>query len=255
MPVPPGPSPQNVFIQTANDLIQSALRLLGAIAAGEASTIGEANDGLMTLNAMVDSWNADRLAIFTTGSRDFPVTLGKQSYTLGSGGDFDMTRPPRIDSMSAILLTNPDNPIEVPIAMYTVEQWQMQVPVKNVDGSFPTICYDDGGFPLRTLNFWPIPTLQPSSVRIYSWQPLTLASTLNQLIILPPGYAEAFRYNLAIRLAPEYAMPIPAAVLGIAKEALGRVRTMNAPELSLRSDLVPDPAGYNYKADLFGIPF
>lgn len=255
MPAPSPPAPANAVIQTANDLITRSLRLLGVIAAGEAPAFDEAGDGLKTLNEMIDGWNADRLAIFTTGSQDFPFVLGKQSYTLGSGGDFDMTRPARIDSMSAILLTDPSNPVEVPIDMYTVDQWQTQVPVKKVDSSFPQICYDDGGFPLRVLNFWPIPTLQPNAARIYSWQPLILCSSLQAQIILPPGYAEAFRHNLAVRFAPEYAVPVPASVATIAAESLARLKTMNAPDLTLRSDLVANPAGWNYKADLFNIPY
>jgi hypothetical protein len=155
--------------------------------------------------------------------------------------------------MSTILLNNPANPVEVPMAMYSVEDWQTQVPVKVVNGSIPLICYDDGGFPLRTLNFWPIPNEQPNAVRIYSWQALTQPATLDSAIAFPPGYAEAFRYNLAVRLSAEFASTLSPTVATIAIGSLARIKTMNAPDLSLRSDLVPDPAGWNYKADLFGI--
>src|SRR6185437_16676483 len=132
----------------ANDLISSALRLIGVASPGEIPELDALNDGLMVLDQMIDSWNADRLAIFTTTSTDFPFVLNKQVYTLGSGGDFDIPRPAQIDAMSVILLSDPSNPIEVPISMYTVAQWQDNIPVKSVDGSFPLICYDDGGFPL-----------------------------------------------------------------------------------------------------------
>ena len=137
--------------------------------------------------------------------------------------------------------------------MYTWEQWQLQMPVKNVDSSFPQVCYDDGNFPLRNLNFWPIPQFQQNSVRIYGWLPLLLVGSLNASIVLPPGYAEAFRYNLAVRLSAEFGAPLPPAVQTIAVESLARIKTMNAPELTLRSDLTAMEPGYNYKADLFGI--
>src|SRR6185437_2153429 len=100
--------------------------------------------------------------------------------------------------MSAILQTIPGNPVEVPLAMFTVDEWQTEIPVKVVDSSFPQICYDDGGFPFRKLNFWPIPTVQPNSVRIYSWQALSQPASLQTTIAFPPGYAEAFRFNLAV---------------------------------------------------------
>lgn len=255
MPVPPPPAAANTITRTALEVVTRALRLIGVVAGGEETPIDMAGDALDTLNDMIDAWNAERLAIFTVGSNDFPFILGQQAYTLGSGGNFDMTRPARITGMSAILLSNPANPIEVPIAMYTVEEWQKEMPVKTVSGSFPQVCYDDGGFPFRTLNFWPIPTFQQNSCRIYSWQPLLLAPNFNTNITLPAGYSEAFRFNLAVRLAPEFNAPVSPELQAAATQSLARIKAMNAPLLDLKSDLIATEPGYNYKADLFGIPF
>lgn len=239
---------------TALDLISSALRLIGVLADAEQPDAAMGQIGLGVLNDMIDSWNADRQAIYTISSNDFPLVLGQQTYTLGPGGDFDIPRPARIEGMSSILLNDPSNPVEVPMSMFSVEQWQTEVPVKIVTGNFPQICYDDGNFPLRNLNFWPIPTLQQNSVRIYGWQALP-AETLFSDITFPPGYGEALKYNLAGRLAPEYSVQPSPIVVTLAVQSYARVKTMNAPDLSLRSDLSPYPAGYNYKADLFGIPW
>lgn len=239
---------------TALDLISSSMRLNGALAAGETFPIEEANDALDVLNDMIDSWNTQRLNIFTTRSDDFPLVLGQQSYTLGPGGDFDMPRPPQIDSMSAILLYAPSNPVEVPITMYTVTQWQNQVPVKKVTGSFPLICYDDGGFPLRTLNMWPIQSTGTiNNVRIYSWQALTKVADLATIIAMPPGYRQAFRFNLAVLLAPEYGKEASATVQETAIKSLGVIKALNMPDMNMASDLMASPTGYNYRADLFGI--
>lgn len=237
----------------AFDIITSALRLTGVLSSDEQPNVNDANQGLSVLNDMIDGWNTERNVIFTTRVDDFPFVLGQQSYTLGIGGNFNAPRPAQIDSMSTIQLTDPGNPVEIPIVMYTVEQWQNQVPVKIVKGSIPLICYDDGGFPFRTLNFWPIPIEQPNAVRIYSWQALSQPSTLITAIAFPPGYAEAFRYNLAVRLGAEFNAPASSTVAALAIQSLARVKSINAPSLNLRSDLVPDPAGWNYKADLFGI--
>lgn len=241
---------------TALDLITSAARLINVVASGETLPLSEANDGLFVLNDMIDSWNAQRLAIFTTRSEDFPLILGQQSYTMGPGGDFDTARPARIDAMSAILLyPDPNNPIEEPITMFSVQDWQTQVPIKKVNSSWPQICYDDGGFPLRTLNFWPIPNNQPNNkVRIYSWQALA-AQTLAAQVSFPPGYKKALRYNLAVDLAAEFSAPVPAVVAAEAISSLAIVKSINCPPLQMRSDLIPFPAGYNYKADLFNIAF
>ena len=235
-------------------LIMSSLRLIGVLASGEQPSTSEANDALAVFNDLLDAWNADRLAIFTTSSQDFPFTLSQQSYTMGPGGDFNVARPARIDNMSAILLNNPDNPIEEPINLFSVEEWQQEVPVKQVFGSFPQICYDDGGYPLRTLSFWPIPNVE-NAVRIYSWQALAQAANLATSIAFPPGYSQAFRFNLAIQLAPEYAIQPPAVVAAVANESLARLKTMNAPDVDLRSDLLPSPSMYNWSASEFNNPY
>lgn len=252
--VTPSTNDDSVFI-TALDMITRALRLIGVVASGELPTSDEANDSLASFRDMVDSWNADSLSIYTTRADDYPLTASQQSFTLGPGGDYDTNRPARIIGMSAILLNNPANPIEVPMEMYTILEWQTKIPVKDVTGTFPLVCYDDGGMPLRTLNFWPIPTPPQNNVRIYTWQSLIWPATLQTILNFPPGYARAFRYNLAVELAPEFTVQIPPAVAKIAAESLSMIKTMNTPELLLNSDLMATPGGYNWKASEFGIPY
>jgi hypothetical protein len=235
---------------TAFELITSALRLTGVFANGEEPSDGDANQCLMVLNDMIDAWNADSLAIFTTRTDDFPFIGGQQAYTLGTGGDFNIPRPAKVTSMSAILISS-GAPLEIPMVEYTVDDWQNNLPVKDVDGSFPTIWYDDGGFPLRTINFWPIP--QADNVRIYSWQALA-AQTLTAQVTFPPGYSEGLRYNLAIRLADEFGAPASPTVTQRAVESLATIRRINAPSPTISSDLVPI-GGWNYRAELFGIGF
>lgn len=92
-------------------------------------------------------------------------------------------------------------------------------------------------------------------MRIYSWTPLTQPAALNTTIAYPPGYARAFRYNLALELAPEYQAPVTPEVRQIALNSLATLKTMNSPDLELNSDLLPQPTGYNYRADLFGMGF
>lgn len=240
---------------TAISLISSSLRLIGALAAGEEIALDDAADALVTFQQMIDSWNADRLAIFTTGSQDFPLVAGQQEYTMGLGGDFNVPRPARIENMSAILMDNPDTPVEIPMNLFTVEQWQQEVPVKNVQSNFPQICYDDGGFPLRTLNMWPQPNQTVNLVRIYSWQALSSPAAYNTPIAFPPGYAQAFRFNLAVLLCPEYSKPLDPATALTASQSLARIKSMNMPDLYLRSDLLSTSDGYNWSADMFGNPF
>lgn len=237
----------------ALDLIASSMRLIGALESGEVPTGSEASDFLMILNQMLDSWNADRLAVFTITINEFPLVVNQQVYTLGTGGNFNTARPAKIDRISIVSLTNPAQPLELPIDYYTDWDWQ-QVPVKNIQTTLPQAVYDDGGFPFRNLSFWPIPTA-PVNTRIYGWTALTQYASLTTDVAYPPGYAEALRYNLAVRLMAEmpgsYNPIMSQVTAGLALESLARIKSMNEPLIEAFCDAAITGNGgyYNYYSD------
>lgn len=212
---------------TGNDLINSSLRLIGVTASGEQPTADEANDALVILNQMLDSWNAERLMIFTITIIDTPLTPGTQVYTLGTGGSLNFTRPARIERMSIVNFNNPVQPLELPLEMLSDQEWQ-SVPVKVISSTLPTKVYDDGAFPLRNLNFWPIPTVIVNT-RIYGWTALSQFPDLVTDMTFPAGYLKALRYNLAVDLAPEYGAPLRPEVAAQAVSSKAVLKSINAP--------------------------
>jgi hypothetical protein len=240
---------------TGLDLVASAMRLIGALASGETPSAAEANDGLVCLNDMLDSWQAERLMIFTINIQEFPLVPGQQVYTLGPGGNFNTVRPAKIERMSIVSLNNPAQPLELPIHMYTDRDWQ-HVPVKTgITSTLPLSVYDDGGYPLRNLSFWVIPNIV-NNVRIYSWTALTNFPDLTTDITFPPGYKEAVRYNLAARLIAEmpgeYAQVTVLVTQQLAVDSLARVKTMNLPTIQAFVPALPGGSGgghYDYRSD------
>jgi hypothetical protein len=237
----------------ALDLISSSMRLIGALASGETPTNAEAQDALTVLNQMLDSWAADRLMVFTIAIDEYPMVPGQQIYTYGVGGDFDALRPARIDRVSIISLTNPAMPLELPIDYLTGLDWQ-QYPVKNIQTTLPQAVYDDQAFPFRNLSFWPIPTIAVNT-RIYNWVALDSYAGLTADNTYPPGYIEALRYNLALRLMAEFpggfdpVMSQTTAALAV--ESLARVKSMNLPLIEAFCDaaLTSKSVRYNYFSD------
>lgn len=235
-------------------LISSALRMVGLLASGTTPRAVDAQDALLVLNGMLDSFNAERLMIFVIAINQFPLTVNKQVYTCGTGGDFDMPRPPKIERVSIISLQNPDQPQELPMNYYTVKDWQ-SVPVKNVPSPLPEDVYDDQAFPLRNISVWPIPTVGVD-FKIYSWLALSQFADLNTIVSFPPGYQECLRYNLAVRLMAEYPgsyNPVTAQMTtALAIESKARVKSMNLPILEADADpaLMGNGGRYNYYSDM-----
>ena len=230
------------------------MRLIGALASGEQPTGAEASDALCVLNQMLDSWNAERLMIFAIIISEFPLTPTQQTYTLGPGGNFNTVRPAKIERISIVSLTNPAQPLELPIQYYTARDWQEEVPVKLINTTLPLAVYDDQEFPYRNLSFWPIPAVAVNT-RIYFWTPLSQFASLTTKVSFPPGYLEALRYNLAVRLMAEmpgdYNQVTAGITQGLAQSSLARVRIMNEPIIELFCDdaLVNRGGYYDYRSD------
>lgn len=229
----------------AVDLIQSSLRLIGVLASGETASGAEASDALAILNDMIDSWQTERLMIFTTSRLTFSLISGQQTYTVGTGGNFNTPRPIRITQAGIISLNNPAQPLEIPIEYLTTPQWAA-IPVKNIQSALPTKVYDDGAFPLRNLSYWPIPNTAVDTA-IYPWVALTSFADLTTDYTFPPGYTKALRYNLAIDLAPEYGMNLPPEVAAQAIASKAAVKSINSPLI----DLLCDPALVNPKGAVY----
>lgn len=235
---------------TGGDLIASSLRLIGVLASGETPSGPESADALLILQQMIDEWQTERLNIFTINILEFPLVQGQQTYTLGVGGNFNTTRPAFIQRMSVVWLANPAQPLELPLEMLTDASWQA-VPVKIINSTLPVYVYDDGAYPLRNLNFWPIPTVV-DNVRIYGWQPLLTFPDLTTDIQFPPGYAKAIRYNLAVDLAPEFGRQVPPEVSVMAGLSKAHIKIINSPitESSMPSELIgPRGQVYNWISD------
>jgi hypothetical protein len=85
----------------------------------------------------------------------------------------------------------------------------------------------DNGYPLGTISIYAVPT-SGSSLRLLSNKPLANLSALTTTVDLPPGWKRALKYNLAIDLAPEYGVEIPAAVVEISRTSLGAIKRSTA---------------------------
>jgi hypothetical protein len=247
--LPPASGPYPGLNPSALDIIKSSMRLIGALASGEEPDGNEGPDALAIYNQMVDDWDAERNMAYTINILNFPLTSGKQSYELGTNGDFNVQRPARIERAGIILLNNPAQPLELPIELLDDEGWAA-IPVKNISSTVPLSMYPDDGFPFNTLSFWPIPTV-PMQVNLYAWNNNLKAMTLKDIIVGPPSYIKTLKYCLAVDLAPEMGMTIPQEVATQAIMGRAKIKTMNQPELRLRIDPAISGRGghYDFRSD------
>lgn len=245
-------------LRTGQELIKSALRLVGVLASGEEPTAAEANDGLEILNDMIEEWNNERLMVYSItkngGSNDentFPLVANQQLYTLGPGGNFNVARPLKIERASIEYLANPASRLELPIPIYGAQQWQ-GIPTKQTTSTFPRYVYIEYTFPLINLRYWPVPNEVHNAI-LYYWTPLQSFADLTTQFSFPPGYFKAMRYALAVDLAAEYGRSIPSEIVMQAIQAKARIKATNerTPILSLDPALTGRGGHYDWRSDTY----
>jgi hypothetical protein len=211
-----------------SDIIQSSMRLLGATTHGRTASTPALSDGLTALNLMLDAWNADRLFIYAIAANTYSLTAGQQTYTMGSGGNFNTTRPAAGVESANIVLSNNGQTLRVPMELIDQDRWA-DIRLQGVGSGIPQLLYVDGAYPLANLSFWPYPNAT-CSVELYTWQALTQFTAVTDTVSLPPGYAEALKYNLAVRLGPEFGVPeIPPSLVALAAESKAAIQSLNTP--------------------------
>lgn len=217
---------------TGREAITAALRLIGVLASGETATAAEASDGLSALNRMISSWSTEGLMTYSVVREEFTLTVNDGIYTMGASGDFNTTRPTRIESAS-IEDQSASPTTESPLRLINSSEWA-GIATKDLS-STPQYLYTDFTNPLVTLNLWPRPDTADKLV-VYSVKVLTAVSTLDTSITMPPGYDDAIVYNLAVRLAPEYGRQTPAEIAMLATESKASIKRVNHKPRYLKAD-------------------
>ena len=211
---------------TAGDQINAALRLIGQLAEAEVPSAATSQDALAALNQMLDSWNTERLSIFTTQEQVFSWLPGRISQTLGPTGDFVGNRPILMDD--ATYFIDPSNGISFGILMINQQQYD-GIAVKTVTSTYPQVMWINTNYPNIDIHLYPVPT------KVLEWHfisvdPLDTATSLSTNLTFPPGYLRAFKYNLACEIAAEFGVEPPPTVQRIAMTSKRNLKRINNPD-------------------------
>jgi len=210
---------------TAVDLLTLSLKDIGALGIGQSISPDDTADGLATLNMMLGEWQTERLSVYHLV--DTPLTsTGAQSYTVGTGGNFNITRPVRIEAAYARLNAGSASAIDYPVTLLGSREDYARIALKGLT-SFPEFAYYDAAYPLGNLFFYPIPD-STFQIHILTMEVLPQFAAPGTVVNLPPQYLSAIRFNLGPYLAPSYQIePLPSLVKRAAN-AKRVIKRMNA---------------------------
>jgi len=211
---------------TAADQINGALRLIGVLAEAEAPSAAMAQDALTALNQMIDSWNTERLSVFSTIDQVFNWPSSTRIRTLGPTGDFVGQRPVQLDD--ATYFRDASTNVSYGIKMINQEQYN-NIAVKTVTSTYPQVLWYNATYPDIEIYIYPVPS-RVLEFHFVSVEKLTEPANLSTVLAFPPGYLRAFRYNLACELAPEYGVEPSPQVRRIAMYSKRDLKRINNPD-------------------------
>jgi hypothetical protein len=203
--------------------------MLGDKVVGDTLSTAEQTAYLAALNTMLESWSIERLLVYQIVEEAFTLVIGSNAYTIGSAGNFNTTRPTKLEDTCFIDYLSTLYPVEV-----LSERNFTALQTTGLSG-MPRNLYYNVAVPLSTIIFDYLPDIA-YSFHLKSWKQLQSFAAIGDTVSLPLGYQRAIESNLAIELSPGFISASPELVK-VAKESKAAVRSLNNPDSVLRLDL------------------
>ena len=234
---------------SAGDQINGAMRLIGMLAEGETPSAAASQDALSAMNQMIDSWNTERLSVFSTQDQIFTWPASTQSRTLGPTGNFVGNRPILLDDSTYFR----DAATNVSYGIKMINQQQYNgIAVKTVTSTYPQVLWINMTYPDIEMYVYPVP-LRPLEWHFVSIEELTQPAVLATTLSFPPGYLRAFKYNLACEIAAEFGVEPSPQVQRIAMTSKRNLKRINNPDdvMAMPYGIVANRQRYNIYAGNF----
>lgn len=188
---------------TVLELLTEALAEINVISPGEAPSAEDSELALSTFNELMDSWNADRRAVYVDAISTHTLTPALQPHTIGSAGaTFTVSsRPVSIEDANLVI-----SDVRYPIALRD-KYWWMALPDRTLTGAIPTDLYYEQAWPNGNLYLWPVPT---TAYMLELLKRALLSSVaLSDIFTMPPGYKAAVKLSLAEAFCGPFERSVP----------------------------------------------
>lgn len=203
--------------------------MLGVYSPGETMSDADAERGLSVFNDMLDSWSNESLACYAVLEQSGTLIVNQQSYTIGTGGNFNVTRPMRINVGPGCARIRDASGSDYDMEVVPQEKWNL-IGLKTNTSNIPDTLFYDPQFPLGIINVFPVPNI---AYTMYwdSYLQLVNFANLSSTMALPPGYKRAFTTNLAVCLKPYFRdAQIDPLIILEAQERKGNIKRTNMRE-------------------------
>lgn len=180
-------------MNTAQDLIDSALRLAGLVDRDSTPSTSLRQNGLDALNGIIDSLVLNQLAVYRYDDEQVTVSATETNWGPGSGG-ITSTRPVQLIAGRLVSGTS-----ELPVRVMDIAEYRA-LPDKTAGFGMITAVSYDPAMPYGKLYVFGSTS---GTLKITSLKPWTQYAALSSPLDLPPGYVRYLRHSLAVEIGAE----------------------------------------------------
>ncbi|MFN7882496.1 MAG: hypothetical protein ACK5PF_05725 [bacterium] len=186
-----------------DEVINAALRKLSVLSGGSVPEAYQITQASQALNAMLKAFHADGMPLWALKEFTFNTVANTSAYNIGNSQTLNTPMPLKITQAVKASGSSYSN---VPLNIYTDYNFRL-LPMLNSSG-VPVNMYYQPFSDYGTINLWPKPPDNTTSITIRYQRPFEDMVTATDDFDFPPYWLEAIIYNLADRLAPEYGIPL-----------------------------------------------
>lgn len=214
---------------TVLDLLTAAAKRVNILSQNETLDAFEGQDMLVAANFYLDALSIERLAVPFVLRTTWTMISGQASYSVGIGGDINITRPNFVDHVNYIDASLTPA-IERELA-YLTDDAYAAIPIKTQTNPLPSFYYWNPTYTSLqgTLSFWLVPTSSVLTGVLYAPSAVSQFGALSDTVALPPGYKFFLQENLAVIFATTFRenIPIDPNLLQSAALAKANIKRMN----------------------------
>lgn len=211
-------------IATVGDLIRYAMRISGIAGQGQTPSSEDMQDAIDTLIMTIGQWQQRRWLTFDL-AETVVTSTGATTYTIGTGGAFNVPRPDRIESAFMRFLSSAQQ-IDYPLGIIPSREDYNNIALKSFV-SWPGALFYESSYPLGILHFYPVPSASVYELHVFTKSLLPVYVGETDALALPDEYIEALTYTMVVKLTLNYGLdPKPGHVAAM-KAALNTIRQSN----------------------------
>lgn len=192
---------------TVTQIVTDALGKIYVAVGGETVSAEDLAKGIRVLKHMLRTWAVDGVRLWLINDQTVTLVAGTATYALTVRA---------LDVSQAWIRTDGN---DTPVRILTREEYN-RLPDKTASGS-PFSLFVDRDLAATSVTVYPVPDATSAandSLRVTTKYQIQDVTSGGEDIEVPPEWTEALVYNLAVRLAPDFAAEVRPDVAGMAME-------------------------------------